>query len=280
MSKGKSISFIDPSLFELWSLEPGWSQQDGIGSNLNLEANHAEPASGVAGTRTYVVSLERAPLPSNLPATVRALLGDVSPDLRPRQLFDQLGAFSVDLSDPQAELLRQIPGIRSIEQDRAVPMMPPVTVEPGLSNEDEGTVSMAFKKLLWQKPEKAGQAFNASYSLEDIGLNATTYGDTTSASGETLPWGVKAVWNGSDVSSKGNIGTGSTVFVIDSGVLATTGDLNLNTTWSRSWIAGQSAFSDGYCFADRFMAEPLISIETVHPPIAHEQLTSVLSTTR
>jgi len=245
MSKAKSISFIDSSLFELWSLESGWSQQDGIGSNLSLEALQAEPASGVAGTRTYVVSLEQAPLPNNLPATVRALLGDVSPDLRPRQLFDQLGAFSVDLSDPQADLLRQIPGIRSIEQDRAVPMMPPVTVEPGLSNEDEGTVSMAFKKLLWQKPEKAGQAFNASYSLEDIGLNATTYGDTTSASGETLPWGVKAVWNGLDVSSKGNIGTGSTVFVIDSGVLDTTGDLNLNSAWSKSFIAGESAFSDG-----------------------------------
>lgn len=42
----------------------------------------------------------------------------------------------------------------------------------------------------------------------------------------------------------------------------------------------QSAFRDGYCFADRFMAEPLIAIETVHPPIAHEQMTSVMSTTR
>jgi len=245
MSKAKSISFIDPSLSELWSLQPGWSLQEGIGTNLSLEAIQAEPASGVTGTRTYVVSLERAPMPSNLPATVRALLGDVSPELQPRQLFDQLGAFSVDLSEPQAELLRQIPGIRSIEQDRAVPMMPPVTVEPGLSNEDEGTVSMAFKKLLWQIPEKAGQAFNASYSLEDIGLNATTYGDTTSASGETLPWGVRAVWNGLDVSSRGNIGIGSTVFVIDSGVLDTTGDLNLNSAWSKSFIAGESAFSDG-----------------------------------
>lgn len=245
MSKAKRIPFIDPSLAELWSLQPAWSPLIGGGFNLISESHQAEPASGVASTRTYVVSLEQAPLPNNLPATVRALLGDVSPDLRPRQLFDQLGAFSVDLSDPQADLLRQIPGIRSIEQDRAVPMMPPVTVEPGLSNEDEGTVSMAFKKLLWQKPEKAGQAFNASYSLEDIGLNATTYGDTTSASGETLPWGVKAVWNGLDVSSKGNIGTGSTVFVIDSGVLDTTGDLNLNSAWSKSFIAGESAFSDG-----------------------------------
>jgi len=245
MSKAKSISFIDTSLAELWSLQPGWSQQDGIGSNLSLEANQAEPASAITVTRTYVVSLERAPLPKNLAATVRSLLDDVSLELQPRQLFDQLGAFSVDLGDSQAESLRQIPGIRSVEADRAVPMMPPVTVEPGQSSEDEGTVSLAFKKLLWQKPDRAGQAFNSSYSLEDIGLNATTYGDTTSASGETLPWGVRAVWNGLDVSSKGNIGTGSTVFVIDSGVLDTTGDLNLNSAWSKSFIAGESAFSDG-----------------------------------
>ena len=245
MAKANSISFIDPSLAELWSLQSGWSQQDGFGSNLSLEVNQAEPASGITGTRTYVVSLERAPLPNNLPATVRALLDDVSLELRPRQLFDQLGAFSIDLGDSQAESLRQVPGIRSVEADRPVPMMPPVSMEPGQSNQGEGTVSLAFKTLLWQKPDGAGQAFNSSYSLEDIGLNATSYGDTTSVSGETLPWGVKAVWNGFDVSSKGNIGVGSTAFVIDSGVLDTTGDLNLNTTWSKSFIAGESAFSDG-----------------------------------
>jgi len=245
MSKVKPIPFIDTSLTEQWSLQPAWSQQDGMGPNLSLEANQAEPAAGITGIRTYVVSLERAPLPQNLSATVRTLLDDVSQELRPRQLFDQLGAFSIDLGDSQAESLRQVPGIRSVEADRPVPMMPPVSVEPGLSNQDEGTVSLAFKKFLWQKPDRAGQAFNSSYSLEDIGLNATSYGDTTSVSGETLPWGVKAVWNGFDVSSKGNIGVGSTVFVIDSGVLNTTGDLNLNTTWSKSFIAGESAFSDG-----------------------------------
>jgi len=245
MSKVKPIPFIDPSLTEQWNLQPAWSQQDGMGPNLSLEANQAEPAAGITGIRTYVVSLERAPLPQNLSATVRTLLDDVSQELRPRQLFDQLGAFSIDLGDSQAESLRQVPGIRSVEADRPVPMMPPVSDEPGLSNQDEGTVSLAFKKFLLQKPDRAGQAFNSSYSLEDIGLNATSYGDTTSVSGETLPWGVKAVWNGFDVSSKGNIGVGSTVFVIDSGVLNTTGDLNLNTTWSKSFIAGESAFSDG-----------------------------------
>ena len=34
-------------------------------------------------------------------------------------------------------------------------------------------------------------------------------------------------------------------FVIDSGVANTTGDLNLNTTWSKSFIPGETAFQDG-----------------------------------
>ena len=48
-----------------------------------------------------------------------------------------------------------------------------------------------------------------------------------------------------DVSTKGNAGEGCYAFVIDSGVLATTGDLLVNKAWSRSWVNGESAFTDG-----------------------------------
>ena len=34
-------------------------------------------------------------------------------------------------------------------------------------------------------------------------------------------------------------------FVIDSRVLATTHDLNLNQAWSKSWVTGESPFADG-----------------------------------
>ena len=245
MVKAKSINFIDTALTELGSLEPGWSLAARGESDLALGAIQADQAEAITAVRTYVVTLDPAPLGKSLASTVQSLLGELSAELRPGQIFDQLGAFTVDLTDSQAELLRQRPGISGVEADRVVPMMPPVSVEPSLNNLDEGTVSLAFKKLLWKNPGKAEKISNASYSLDDIGLNATSYGDTTSASGETLPWGVKAVWNGLDISSKGNIGAGSTVFVIDSGVLDTTGDLNLNKAWSKSWIAGESAFNDG-----------------------------------
>ena len=62
---------------------------------------------------------------------------------------------------------------------------------------------------------------------------------------DTLPYGTQAVWNGQNLSGLGNIASGAYAFVIDSGVLNTTGDLNLNTQWSRSWILGQSPFIDG-----------------------------------
>ena len=60
-----------------------------------------------------------------------------------------------------------------------------------------------------------------------------------------MPYGVKAIWGGIDISEQGNIGEGSYVFVIDSGVSSSTDDLNLNAEWSKSWVPGENAFTDG-----------------------------------
>jgi subtilisin family serine protease len=193
---------------DLWSLL--------LGQGAASQASKDEPLL-LSRQRTYVVVLDSPPSTTALPQVVYDRLGRVTPGLQPRQLYEQLGAFSVDLDDNQARRLRAQNGIGSVEADRPIPAMPPVTVQP-----DEAELQGA-----------------------PMPLQLTAYANTTSASGEILPWGVRAVWSGIDVGSKGNIGTGSTVFVIDSGVLATTGDLNLNSAWSRSWIAGESAFSDG-----------------------------------
>ncbi|MFM1812312.1 MAG: hypothetical protein RLZZ336_1250 [Cyanobacteriota bacterium] len=192
-----------------------WSLLLGVGAEPQASSDGPPQLSQ---RQTYVVVLDGTTSPKALPAVVADLLGRVSPKLQPRQLYDQLSAFSVDLDDGQAQRLRSLDGIRSVEADRPIPAMPPVTVQP--------------KEIELQ---------STAAELQQL----TTYGNSTSASGETLPWGVRAVWNGTDVGAKGNIGSGTKVFVIDSGVLATTGDLNLNTSWSRSWIPGESAFSDG-----------------------------------
>ena len=65
------------------------------------------------------------------------------------------------------------------------------------------------------------------------------YADGESASGDTFPYGVKASWGGKDYSVDGDFAKGTYAFVVDTGVSATTGDLNLNSDWSRSWISGK-----------------------------------------
>ena len=92
----------------------------------------------------------------------------------------------------------------------------------------------------------------ATYSqgeVETQSSSSTAYVDSTLENGEILPWGVKAVWNGQDLSKNedgtpNNFGEGSFAFVIDSGVLELD-DLNINKEWSKSWIDGENAFTDG-----------------------------------
>ena len=89
--------------------------------------------------------------------------------------------------------------------------------------------------------------------------------DENLASGEILPWGVKALWNGEDYSQtdegeNNNFGgefdengdfQGSYAFVIDSGVSETTNDLNLSPDvddggWSKSFVGSEpDPFDDG-----------------------------------
>jgi hypothetical protein len=204
-----------------------------LGQVATSQANKDETLQLIS-RRTYVVVLDSTPSTTELPQVVCDLLGRVTPDLQPRQLYEQIGAFSVDLDDNQARRLRAQNGIGSVEADRPIQAMPPVTAQPDEADRPIPAI-----------PPVTAQPDETELQGGPIPLQLTAYANTTSSSGETLPWGVRAVWNGIDVGSKGNIGTGSTVFVIDSGVLAMTGDLNLNTTWSRSWIAGESAFSDG-----------------------------------
>jgi hypothetical protein len=75
---------------------------------------------------------------------------------------------------------------------------------------------------------------------------STTTEDNTTTTAEVVPWGVSAVWQGEDISQRGNFASDSYAFVIDSGVSNQTGDLNFasNLNWHRSWISGESPFTD------------------------------------
>ncbi len=192
---------------------------------FSLEALLAQQASArrTAGApgHDHLVFLRTPPSPTDLAEAAAALLeqAGLPRDRAPSQLYRQLGGFLVQLSDAEATRLRGLEAVASVEADAAMPAPQPQP-DP-LASPQAATPEQALPAVL------------------------VSYANGTGSSGETVPWGVRAVWRGQDISSRGNVGAGSWAFVIDSGILTTTGDLNVNTTWSRSWVAGESPFTDG-----------------------------------
>jgi subtilisin family serine protease len=206
------------------------------GTNQSLiPAGGAAPSSTPLGTspvdadladtpeavRSFIVFLDDAPGEGGVAQRARALLRSLGVNGQPTLLFDQLNGFALRITDQQARRLQALGGVKSVEADAAVFLEPPI---PGSTNA------------------------NSSLHLQGTSTAAlTSFSNGTAGSGETLPWGVRAVWQGSDVSARGNFASDTYAFVIDSGVLSTTGDLNLAGTgsWHRSWISGETAFTDG-----------------------------------
>jgi subtilisin family serine protease len=89
---------------------------------------------------------------------------------------------------------------------------------------------------------------NLSKSQKEVktSIASVTYDNSTNIDGEVTPWGVSAVWQGEDISQRGNFASDTYAFVIDSGVSNATGDLNFasNLSWHRSWISGETPFED------------------------------------
>jgi subtilisin family serine protease len=169
----------------------------------------------------FVVFLDDAPGQGGVSQRAQALLRSLGVNGQPTLLFDQLNGFALRITEQQARRLRALGGVQSVEADAAVFLEPPI---PGSTN--------ASSSL---QPQATGSAA------------LTNYGDGSAGSGETLPWGVRAVWQGDDISARGNFASDTYAFVIDSGVLSSTGDLNLAgiNSWHRSWVSGETAFTDG-----------------------------------
>ena len=191
----------------------------------------------------------------------KAVLEDAGIKSKPNKIFDELNGFSIDLNEQEAIRLKTLPEVRSVELDQALPLTPPVEINPLASpstpaqfgnsvTEEQSTDHNNQSQEVHLERVSTDNTINSiKSSSTDQASSSTatlqTYSNSTASTGEVLPYGVKAVWGGLDISSKGNSGSGTYAFVIDSGVLDTTGDLLVNKTWSKSWVSGESAFSDG-----------------------------------
>jgi subtilisin family serine protease len=204
---------------------PGSSRREQPGrANVRVrKAQRQRPATAAAGLapseQAYVVFLDDAPGQGGVAERAAGLLRSLGAASAPTLVFNHLNGLVLRLTEVQAQRLRALGGVRSVEADAAVQLDPPL---PGLPLAETRTGAGAPAAL-------------------------PTYSDATAGSGETLPWGVRAVWRGEDISLRGDAAADAIAFVIDSGVLAGTGDLNLAgaSSWHRSWISGETPFNDG-----------------------------------
>lgn len=189
--------------------------------SLNLAAAKSRHQPWTDDTLLYLVFLSVPTAAGQVSQRVRQVLARIAPEIKPTEVWEQLNGFSARLSPSQALQLGRLEEVDSIEADGPVTLIQPIV-------EDDASASQ-----------------NASASSVMLPQVLISYPDATAGSGGITPWGVRAAWQGIDISQYGNIGLGTYAFVIDSGVQATTNDLNLNAAWSRSWIGGQDAFTDG-----------------------------------
>lgn len=162
-------------------------------------------------TQTYIVFLDGIPGAdhANVSGRVSAILHSLGTLHQPQEVFDRLNGFSIKLNEQQAQRLRALGGVQSVEADGQVQV-----VEP--THHDIVT-----------------------------GMALTPTGNGYASSGDYLPWGISAVWNGKfDPINATNRAAGKFAFVIDTGISSSTNDLNVDSLSGYNWINGTANAAD------------------------------------
>lgn len=163
---------------------------------------------------------------------IEEILKTLGTSTKVEQVFEEIKGFTVSLNEKQYNTLKTNQKLLSIEKDRSISFVQPILSNGNNEEGNSESQAISLERYIVDRSSTAA-------------TNTTIYRDGLAKSGDILPYGVKGVWGGNDITDLGNAGSGSYAFVIDSGVLETTGDLSLNRSWSRSWISGENAFSDG-----------------------------------
>ena len=109
----------------------------------------------------------------------------------PKQVFEAVGGFTVDLDDQEAEQLQQLTCIKSCEADQ------PLELTNSVESVNAGELVQPATGLKTRnKTAFKGRVIDGSQeevkAQQDVEVGVLrSYGDSTAASGEILPYGVK-----------------------------------------------------------------------------------------
>ena len=79
-----------------------------------------------AGASEHFAFVDGKPSETNLKSEATKALTEANIPQEPTKLFEELNGFTVDLTTTEAERLRAVPNIESVELDRPLPLSPPV----------------------------------------------------------------------------------------------------------------------------------------------------------
>jgi len=99
-------------------LEPGISSKTGA---FPIQANEMSK-------KTYIIVLDS--VAETVSSSAQSALQQAGIDSKPTKIFEAVKTFTVDLTQEEAEQLKVQPNVKSVEEDRSMPMMPPVEVNP------------------------------------------------------------------------------------------------------------------------------------------------------
>ena len=258
------MKLLIPDLFALINSKDFSKRRRYFGYTSTEEISQISQEQVANNKKIFYVFLEDPSNQSEFISRIRNALQEANINTPPDELFEAINGFTVLITPREAKFLLRGPAIRSVDADQPFPLTPPIEVEAEVTPETNSLdPSKTYTKALDRPNQSKETDFEISLDNYFIGNNInpiperktstyltrpsslSIYNDEIKSTGEVLPYGVKAIWGGIDISEQGNIGEGSYVFVIDSGVSSSTDDLNLNAEWSKSWVPGENAFTDG-----------------------------------
>ncbi|MCQ9203038.1 MAG: S8 family peptidase, partial [Prochlorococcus marinus CUG1436] len=228
--------------------------------------------------RSYIVVLDDDAVEKFSLESTKSFLEESGISYEGIDVFNELGIFRIELNSVELKKVNKLEGIKTIELDENIESIDPLKSGLNIDIKNETKINIDLTKQAKQNVEikydfkldfvEKNTSFendnvldlndwqnlfddSQKQTVEDNQLKSylvsslpPIYEDGMSITGDILPYGVKAVWEGSDVGEWGNIGKGTYAFVLDTGVVGTQTDLNINKDWGKSFITGEDAYND------------------------------------
>ena len=96
-------------------------------SNNSITSKSPTPANGMS-KKTYIIVLNS--VAETVSISAKSAMQQAGIDSKPTKIFEAVKTFTADLTQEEAEQLKVQPNVKSVEEDRSMPMTPPVEVNP------------------------------------------------------------------------------------------------------------------------------------------------------